>query len=319
MTHEMFVLVLVNQRLALSCFLLQLPIAIDPTTAEVTLVGILDFESSGGRLEFVAIASDMETPYLSSETILEVIVLNVNDLAPEFGKSKYSFRIQENVNLDTFVGKISATDADTVNLKFSLLTEMDDLPFRVEETSGDIYTSRMIDRETNAEFIFQAIVSDGSSFSTADIEVSVIDVNDNNPQSDIDTYRFEIPELQSIRTVIGSIGGFDNDATSPNNQIGFKILAGNLDAAFEINSETGVLSIKTQDSVDILKHPVFNLTIEVFDKGQTTLTGFTSVEITLIDQNNNGPEFLQDLYEVSIPENLRVPALVLQAGIKSFF
>ena len=289
-----------------------MPISIDPSTAKVTLSGILDFEKSGGRYEFVVIATDVTEPFLSGQAILEILVTDSNDQPPIFALSEYFFSVYENSPNGTLVGKLTASDGDSINLDFSLLENSNFFPFIIDTSTGDIYTTDSIDRETNGGFLFEAVVSDGNTFMTVNVTVEILDLNDKNPRSPETIYSFIIPELQAKGFEVGVIPASDDDATVPNNLVGFRIVAGNFDSAFAIEIYSGVISVNDQDAANIMVHPVFDLTVQIYDFGEPSLSSLVDVVITLTDVNNNLPSFPEELYEATIPEDLPTPSLVIQ-------
>ena len=58
------------------------------------------------------VASDGGNPSLSSNTVLTVTVIDVNDNAPSFLQSSYSFVIPENEPAGSVVGEFVAMDID---------------------------------------------------------------------------------------------------------------------------------------------------------------------------------------------------------------
>ena len=293
-------------------FLFKIPLSIDSESAKVTLSGVLDFEKSGGRYEFVVIATDLTSPFLSGEAVLEILVTDSNDQAPVFALTEYHFAVYENSPTGTLVGKLTASDGDSIDLDFSLLESSEFFPFVINSTTGDIHTTDLIDREETNAFTFEAIVSDGTSFMTSQIEVEIRDLNDKYPNSPNDSYSFVIPELQARGFQVGIISASDDDATVPNNLVGFRIVAGNFDSAFAIEIYSGVITVNDQDANNIITHPQFDLAIEIYDFGEPSLSTIVEVIIELTDVNNNLPSFPKDLYEATIPEDLATPSLVVQ-------
>ena len=93
----------------------------------------LDRETSS-NVQFIVIATDSGTPPLSSQTAVNVIVLDSNDNSPVIsGQTK--FVIPENSNNHTLVAKLNATDRDighNANITFQL---QDFPPFRINSSS----------------------------------------------------------------------------------------------------------------------------------------------------------------------------------------
>lgn len=83
---------------------------------------------------------------LASTATVNVKVTDINDKNPEFVGDPYNFTVKEGLN-KTYVGKVHATDADEgVN---ALVTYMipTDLPFHVDNETGEITTKTALDYE----------------------------------------------------------------------------------------------------------------------------------------------------------------------------
>ena len=69
------------------------------------------------------IATDGGIPPLSSSSVVAVTVTDVNDNAPEFSASLYSYEVSESVDEGTPIGTVQVSDRDegrAANISFSL-------------------------------------------------------------------------------------------------------------------------------------------------------------------------------------------------------
>lgn len=71
----------------------------------------MDRETTGSYSLHIR-ARDHGTPVRSSETVIAVEVLDINDNAPHFIESTYQASVREHSVMETVVVKLSATDAD---------------------------------------------------------------------------------------------------------------------------------------------------------------------------------------------------------------
>ncbi|XP_050323376.1 cadherin-89D [Bactrocera neohumeralis] len=125
---------------------------------------------------------------LRDVTCLRFTVVDVNDHAPVFKKSWYSFDTEEGEYRDSVLGQVLAVDLDygeNANISYSLSET--DLPFKIKELSGVIKITGLLDREVHPKYNFQVIATDNAEplyrmSSTVDIEVNVMDINDNKPE-----------------------------------------------------------------------------------------------------------------------------------------
>lgn len=121
-------------------------------------------------------------------TCLRFTVVDVNDHAPVFKKSWYSFDTEEGEYKDSVLGQVLAVDLDygeNANISYSLSET--DLPFKIKELSGVLKITGLLDREVHPKYNFQVIAMDNAEplyrmSSTVDVEVNVIDINDNKPE-----------------------------------------------------------------------------------------------------------------------------------------
>lgn len=160
---------------------------------------------------------------LADYTTLKFKVIDVNDHAPVFEKSWYTFDINEGVYAGSVLGKIVATDEDygnNANISYSIQSEKS-IPFFVTPFSGVLKINGELDRETKSNYEFKIMATDNSEndkklSSFTEIEVNVLDLNDNSPEF---TGYDEIYYARSIAEFGGNERKFINGGgiTSDNN------------------------------------------------------------------------------------------------------
>lgn len=88
-----------------------------------------------------------DTGKLSSTATINIKVTDINDKNPEFVGDPYHFSVKEGLNR-TSVGFVHATDADEgINALVSYFIPSD-LPFDIDNETGEITTNRPLDYET---------------------------------------------------------------------------------------------------------------------------------------------------------------------------
>ncbi len=119
---------------------------------------------------------------LTASANIYIIVEDVNDAAPVITASG-PFSVAEDIASNTFIGTISATDADS-SYTFSLTDDANGL-FRIGTNNGDIYLTagNNLDYETVIQHTVEVQVSDGISNTTATVTINVTDVNDGVPNT----------------------------------------------------------------------------------------------------------------------------------------
>lgn len=90
-------------------------------------------------------------------------------------------------------------------------------------------------------------------------------------------------------------------------QISFSIIGGDPQHHFKIHSQTGELSISSENG--LTDSGVVNLQVQASD-GE--FTDVTEIKITVRDINNNHPVFEKDTYTASVQEDTDVGVYLLQ-------
>jgi len=101
---------------------------------------------------------------------------------------------------------------------------------------------------------------------------------------------------------VGSLHADDHDGTEFNSRFQFFIVNGS-DNKFHVDITTGKLSVQINSKLDKEAQDNYNITIMAIDQGAPPLTGTTVFEVTLIDVNDELPEFEQNSYTKAIYEN----------------
>ncbi len=146
------------------------------------------------------------------------------------------------------------------------------------------------------------IVSDGTLTSQQTFTVNVAAVNDLPivaPQG------FTVSENSSIGTVVGTVIAADIDT---GDALSYAISAGNTNAAFAIDSTTGLITVANSAALDFEATPQYLLTVSVTDRSGTPQT--TTITIRLLDRNEV-PTSLS-LSSASVNENSSVGTLIGQ-------
>ena len=130
---------------------------------------------------------------------------------------------------------------------------------------------------------------------TSQVRVTVIDVNDSPPVFTKSFYNATISEAAPSGTVVTTVTALDAD-TGSNAVISYSIVSGN-DGSFYIQPTTGKI---TSEDLDRERSSLYQLGIRASDGRQHTLT---ELEVIILDVNDNDPEFTNDVYSFSVPED----------------
>ncbi|XP_074651637.1 protein dachsous-like [Tubulanus polymorphus] len=276
---------------------------LDYETGLLSIIKLLDYEFK--QLYRLRIsATDHGSPARSSEQLIEVHVVDVNDHPPHFKQPLYSANVSENVIEGSYVAKIEAVDRDTgsnAELFYFIPNGIADNKFVVGKSTGIVTTAGNIDRETKDSYIITAYVKDGAypaRYDTTTVLVRVTDVNDNTPIFEKQTYYISIPE-NSAFTDIHTVGAMDKDLGA-NADITYLIIAGNSEGKFSLDSTTGRLSCS---ALDREVTPSYSLTIHAKDRGQPSRESTCRINVTVLDKNDNDPTFSRLKYTKVLMED----------------
>ncbi|KAM7540045.1 hypothetical protein Aperf_G00000030623 [Anoplocephala perfoliata] len=238
--------------------------------------------------------SDSGNPKLVSRQNIQVTVVDVNEFPAYFTKSQSNvvIHLPENAPLGSLVTRIQATDNDaTPKMEFKLENDRGGL-FRIDASSGDVFTQEKFDRELLSEHHFSVRLIESDIFDSsisragsdlANVTVILDDINDNAPLLE-STRNFKIPENRpAYSDVIGQLKAYDPDL-GENGTVRF-LSSNNL---FDVNPVTGKIYAKTVLDREIVSQ--YEIDVELTDLGhpvpQKTLE---RIIINVDDINDNKP------------------------------
>ena len=130
------------------------------------------------------------------------------------------------------------------------------------------------------------------------MRIALSDANDSPPRFQQAKYRAVVDEGAEKFEPELKVQARDKDKTS---KITYSLVDGNENGLFNIDPDTGVISIANKGPVAVTNSSQdwIALTVQASDGA---FTDNTIVNITVRDVNNNSPVFPHDLYTASIPE-----------------
>ncbi|XP_055782658.1 protocadherin alpha-7-like isoform X10 [Salvelinus fontinalis] len=298
---------------------------LDCITGEIIVKGVINFEENNS-FEIDIQASDKGTAPLTTDKTIIIHVIDVNDNAPEIEVTSFSNAIPEDSKPGTTVALISVNDLDSGLNGKVLCSLLEDLPFKLipslQDNMYSVVTKSPLDREKQSEYDLTIVAKDAgepSLSSVKTISVVVSDVNDNSPEFSLSPYAFYVTENNIPGASVFSVSASDPDKNE-NAHISYHISRDggeeNIRASFlNINSENGnILALKSFD-FETLK--TFNFQVVATDAGSPSLSSNVTVNVFILDQNDNTPVIL---YPVSangtaegveeIPRNVNAGHLV---------
>ena len=165
---------------------------IEKGTGRLIVKEIFDFEDLDQKeISFNLIVYDNGIPEMSAEAVVIITIQNVNDESPVFEEQMYSATVEENAGPGTPIVKVTATDLDDgdyghVTYKLEG-TYQDDFQIGTEDGTISVVNSGLLDRERMDNLILQVVAVDSApaeskKSSTIPVNITVTDVNDNQPR-----------------------------------------------------------------------------------------------------------------------------------------
>ena len=278
------------------------PFIINENTGSVTVNASLDYEDVT-EYSVTITASDGT---LSSNRLVTIGVIDVNDNAPVFSMSGYTAQVAEHSDINTPVANISATDDDSGAFgMISYALEGTNGVFRIDSTTGEVVINQDIDRELVTQFTFTVVASDGDNpamSASSSVVVSISDINDNAPVFQQSSYAVRVREDTAVSTEIITILATDADEMgNPNSQIDYSFETSS--SVFSI-SATGAITLTS--SLDFETTSSYSLTAVATDRGNQMMSGRTDVTITVVDVNDQPPVLTGD-QSITLSELTAVP------------
>ncbi|KAM9795538.1 protocadherin alpha-8-like [Neosynchiropus ocellatus] len=273
---------------------------IDANTGEIKVTGEIDFEESISY-EIDIKASDKGPVPLTADKSVIINVVDVNDNAPQIEVTSLFTSIKEDSKIGTTVALISVRDLDS-GLNGKVVCSIDqDVPFMLspslQENMYAVVTKSRLDREMISHYEVTITAHDAGepSFSTKrTINVVASDVNDNSPEFSLTPYTFYLNENNNPGASVFSVRASDRDE-GDNALISYHILRdANVDSKLvsflNMNSETGVITALKSFDFETVKS--FQFQVVATDSGSPSLSSNVTVNVFILDQNDNPPVIL---------------------------
>ncbi|XP_044871039.1 cadherin EGF LAG seven-pass G-type receptor 2 [Mauremys mutica] len=284
---------------------------IDAQTGSIDVVSQLDYELSKEYTLRIRAQDGGRPPLSNISGLVTIQVLDVNDNAPIFVSTPFQSTVLENVPLGYSVLHIQAIDADSgdnARLQYALLEAGPRFPFAISNSTGWIVVASELDRETVDFYSFGVEARDHGSppmASSASVSITVLDVNDNNPEFTAKEYSVRLNEDAAVGTSVLTVSAIDRDA---NSVITYQIANGNTRNRFSITSQSGGGLITLALPLDYKLERQYLLTITASDG---TRLDTAQVFVNVTDANTHRPVFQSSHYTVNINEDRPVGTTVV--------
>ncbi|XP_057574172.1 protocadherin-11 X-linked isoform X6 [Hippopotamus amphibius kiboko] len=229
---------------------------------------------------------------------IRFLIEDINDNAPLFPATVINISIPENSAINSRYALPAAIDPDIgINgvqnyqlIKGQSIFGLDVIETPEGEKMPQLIVQKELDREEKDTYVMKVKVEDGGfpqRSSTAILQVSVADTNDNHPVFKENETEVSIPENAPVGTSVTQLHATDADI-GENARIHFyfsNLVSSMAKRLFHLNSTTGLITIK--EPLDREESPNHKLLVLASDGGLTPARAMVLVNVT--DVNDNVP------------------------------
>ncbi|XP_026095458.1 protocadherin alpha-3-like isoform X18 [Carassius auratus] len=286
---------------------------IEPNTGAITVKGNIDFEENNA-FEIRAQASDKGQPPMSTHCKVLVEVMDINDNEPEIIVTSLLSTVKEDSSIGTAVALVSVIDRDGGKNGVVNCVVSNKVPFRLEtnyKNSYSLVVDKPLDRERASEYNVTITATDEGTpplSSTSVITIHVSDVNDNAPRFPEPIINVYVKENSQIGAVIHTVSAFDPDV-GDNARITYSLLEsskrGPVTSMININSDSG--DIHSLQSFNYEETKTFEFKVQATDSGVPPLSSNVTVNVFILDENDNSPGILAPYSELGSVNTENVP------------
>uniref|UniRef100_A0A8C5BW89 Protocadherin alpha-C2-like n=1 Tax=Gadus morhua TaxID=8049 RepID=A0A8C5BW89_GADMO len=287
---------------------------IDSKSGAITIKGPIDFEENSA-FEIHAQASDRGQHPMSAHCKVLVEVVDLNDNAPEITATLLMTAVKEDVKIGTAIALVTVLDNDDGINGVVKAVIANDPTFKLQTNYKNYYSlvvNGPLDRETVAKYTVTIIATDEGSpplSGTAELTVHVSDVNDNEPHFTEPVLNVYVRENGPVGVVVKTVSAVDSDVDR-NGQVKYSFLPSSsshlpISSMMNINSETGEISSLQSFNYEELKS--FQFKVQATDSGVPPLSSNVTVNVCILDDNDNSPGILAPYSEHGSVNSENIP------------
>ncbi|XP_063447084.1 protocadherin Fat 4-like [Mytilus trossulus] len=278
-------------------------------SGEIHLNTTISVQSHKDKFNLTIVATDSAN---TNQVPLTVSITDVNDHDPVFTHPIYNFSTPETDGTgDIVVGSVSATDEDLGQngvVTYSIISIDVQHVFNISQ-DGTITVIGELDRDQciSNRYPFTVIARDnGSSKRTGytEVIVYVTDINDNSPVFTENWYNGTVLENSPDDTevnILPPISSTDSDS-GQNGTKGIRYSIIGTDLPFDINDITGAV-FTNGSGLDRESQSDYTIQVKAADRYGSGNSNVVMVTITLLDINDEPPQFTKNNYIFSVNES----------------
>ncbi|XP_060764445.1 protocadherin alpha-2-like isoform X2 [Neoarius graeffei] len=287
---------------------------INPNSGDITVKGHIDYEENPAiELRVQAQDKGHSPRHTTCKVLIEVV--DVNDNAPEISVTLLMSSVPEDIKPGTGFALITAADKDggangKVDCKITGTSS-----FKLQSSYKNSYSvvvSEPLDREDLSQYNITILARDEGTpplSSTTVLHIHVSDVNDNAPLFPAPIININLRENSPAGGLLSVLTAHDRDA-GENAHISYSLMNGDsasvsVSTLMNINSHTGELYSLQSVNYEETKHIQFK--IQATDSGVPPLSSNVTVNVFILDENDNSPVFLPPYSEPGSVNTENIP------------
>ncbi len=258
----------------------------------------LDFNSRESYM-LVLRAQELDTDEGYYTTVMVIVyVRNVNDRRPVFDTTLYptATEIPETISPGSVVLTVQANDADNATHD-AVYYEIDNgnigNAFSIDRQTGDVIVAAHLDYDSVQLYslsIFAKDTGDPQLTSTSlELSITISNVNDESPEFTQNLYEFEFVENSPVGTSVGDVDAPDRDLDAFG-RVTYSLPDGD-DDYFTVVPSTGDVRSLVEINRETASFYSRSFRVMAIDGGQPALSSFTMVTVSIVDADDNPPQF----------------------------
>ncbi|XP_054890854.1 protocadherin alpha-3-like isoform X3 [Poeciliopsis prolifica] len=272
--------------------------SLNNNSGEIIVKGNIDYEEHQA-FEIRVQARDKGSTPRSAHSKVLVEVIDVNDNAPEIRVSSLMSPIKEDAQIATAVAMVTVTDRDGGKNGQIKCKITGSVPFKLKSNYKNYYSLLVdgpLDRENISKYNISIEATDEGSpqlSTTAVIALEVSDVNDSPPRFPDSLINVFVKENIQTGTILHRLTTFDSDSDE-NAKSTYSLINSpqntQISSMITVNSKTGDIINLQSFNYEELK--TFQFKVQATDSGVPPLSSNVTVNVFILDENDNNPTIL---------------------------
>ncbi|XP_055799118.1 protocadherin gamma-C5-like isoform X19 [Salvelinus fontinalis] len=257
---------------------------------------------------------------------VEIEIQDINDNSPVFQNNQNVLNIAESTIPGVRFRLESAQDPDvgSNSLRSYTLSKNEQFVLDIKTKKDgskvpELVLEKVLDREKQSVQSLLLTAVDGGNparSGTAEITIRVLDNNDNAPVFEESTYDIQVVENTLPGTVVVTVKAVDLDDGS-NSEIVYSFgphTSDSLQDLITVEPQTG--EIKVKGNIDYEKGNSFKFDVLATDKGTPPMQGVCSINVEVIDLNDNSPALILKSQPSPVREDTPIGTVVALISAK---